>query len=124
MKHEISSFKLQQWTIGMLLSMLLLALVTIPVALTLGLWVLLIILPIIAILMFSEIRIEQIKKKHNLQTYKEILDFVEQQKLPDSDRQNELKNNHLSTILIVGIITLIFIVLTIFVGYIFTTFFQ
>ena len=121
MKHEVSSSKLQRWTIGMLLSMFVLAIVTIPAALMLGLWALLIILPIIVILMFSAIRIEQIKKNHNLQTYKEILAFVEQQKLPDAEEKNKLKGNRLSTLLIIVIITLIFIAFTIFTGYIFMT---
>ncbi len=124
MKRKVSSSKLQRWAIGMLVSMLVLAIVTIPAALTLGLWAFLIILPIIVILMFSAIRIEQIKKNHNLQIYKEILVFVEQQKLPNSEEQNKSKGNHLSTILIIVTITLIFIILTIFVGYIFIIFFN
>lgn len=100
-------------------TMLTLAIITIPAAVALGIKAFFVVLPVAVILIISAMRIEKIKKEHQLQTYQEILAFVENRELSNlPDQRNHSKNIFMKLAVVCLIITL-FMALLLTVGYFF-----
>lgn len=101
MKNEIQNAQLNKWTISMGVFALLAALSAGPVINLFGTKGLLISAVLFLLSLYSANKIEGIKKKHQLKTYKEIVAFQEGQKLTDEEKDKSRANHKYQKALIV-----------------------
>ena len=101
MRNKIQHARLNKWVVSMVITILLGAISTGPAVSFLGMKGLFIPLLLFIVALYSANKLETIKKKHNLKTYKEIVAFVEGRSLTDEERREGNKNDKFLTILIV-----------------------
>ncbi|MEB8804269.1 helix-turn-helix transcriptional regulator [Bacillus cereus] len=77
MKEELQKSTFFKWSYIMLASMIILPISIAPVFYFFGYYGLIIPLVLTILLMFSSQQVENIKKEHNLKTYRQIVDFIE-----------------------------------------------
>ena len=77
MKEELQKSTFFKWSYIMLASMIILPISIAPVFHFFGYYGLIIPLVLTILLMFSSQQVENIKKEHNLKTYRQIVDFIE-----------------------------------------------
>lgn len=77
MKEELQKSTFFKWSYIMLASMVILSISIAPVFYFFGYYGLIIPLVLTILLMFSSQQVENIKKEHNLKTYRQIVDFIE-----------------------------------------------
>ncbi|WP_139996353.1 helix-turn-helix transcriptional regulator [Kurthia sp. Dielmo] len=112
MKNELEIAKLNKWTISMVTFMLLGVISIAPMMNWFGTKGLLVSFVLIVFSIYSTYKVENVKKKHDLKTYKEILAFQEGHQLTDDEKGEERKKNKymkpiifISSALIAGILT-------------------
>lgn len=112
MRNELQSTQMNKWTISMV-TFILLGVISIgPMMNWFGTKGLSLSFFLIACSIYSAYKVENIKKKHDLKTYKEILAFQEGRQLTDEEKRDGRKNNKykqaiivISSGLIAGILT-------------------
>lgn len=112
MRNELQSTQMNKWAISMV-TFILLGVISIgPMMNWFGTKGLLLSFFLIACSIYSSYKVENIKRKHDLKTYKEILAFQEGRQLTDEEKRNGRKNNKylqaiivISSGLIAGILT-------------------
>ncbi|TCJ78396.1 UNVERIFIED_ORG: DNA-binding XRE family transcriptional regulator [Bacillus cereus] len=77
MKEELQKSAFFKWSYIMLALMIILPISTAPVFYFFGYYGLIIPVVLVILLMFSSQQVENIKKEHNLKTYRQIVDFIE-----------------------------------------------
>lgn len=87
MKQEINRSEFKQMTMMMTGLMALLAVVTLSLTYLAGVWAFAVVLPVIIVMLWAAFRVEKLKKTYNLETYKEILAFLENEELPVEARK-------------------------------------
>lgn len=112
MRNELQSAQMNKWTISMVTFILLGAISMGPMMNWFGTKGLLVSFVLIVCSLYSAYKVENIKKKHNLKTYKEILAFQEGRQLTEKEKKEERKKNKyvmammvISSGLIVGVLT-------------------
>ncbi len=101
MKNEVERNKLNFWGKGMITGMILMPLSIAPAVKILDLWGLLIPLFFSIIMFVSAIQAEKLKKKHNIQTYSEILAYMENKEVNKEKLKKEKQIISQSNILMV-----------------------
>lgn len=102
MKNEIQNAQLNKWTISMILFILSGTISIGPMMSWLGTKGLIVSFALITVSLFSAYKVERIKKKYNLKTYKQILAFQEGRQLTDNEKNYSRKKD----MLIKGVIIL------------------
>jgi transcriptional regulator with XRE-family HTH domain len=92
MRNEIERNKLNFWAKGMITGMVLMPLSLAPVLKFLGLKGLLIPLLFCILMFISTIQTERLKKKNNIQTYSEILAYMENKEIDKEKLKKEREN--------------------------------
>ncbi len=101
MKNEVERNKLNFWGKGMITGMILMPLSIAPALKFLDLWGLLIPLLFSIIMFISAMQAEKLKKKNNIQTYSEILAYMENKEVDKEKRKKERGNISQSKIFMV-----------------------
>ena len=101
MKNEIQNGQLNKWTFSIILFMLSGVILIGPMMSWLGTKGLILPFALIAVSLFSAHKVEHIKKKHNLKTYKEILAFQEGRQLTDGEKTYSRKKDMMIKVVIV-----------------------
>ncbi|QKG84895.1 helix-turn-helix transcriptional regulator [Kroppenstedtia pulmonis] len=94
MKEELQKSTFFKWTYIMVALMIILPISIVPTFYFFGNYGLVIPLVLFILLMFSTLKVEKIKKEHNLKTYRQIVDFVEGKpasKVKPNKKDNVLK---------------------------------
>lgn len=99
MKREIETNKMNFWGRGMLIGMILMTLSMGPALKFLGLKGLLIPLLFCILMFISAIQAERLKKRNNIQTYSEILAYVENKEIDKEKLKRERENLYKTKIL-------------------------
>lgn len=108
MKNEIQNAQLNKWSTSMGIFAFLAVISVGPMLSLLGKKGLLISLVLFVCCLYAATKIERIKKKHNLKTYKEILAFQEGRKLTGEEKEKSRTNHiYLKVLLVIlfGIIS-------------------
>ncbi|HDR8111987.1 TPA: transcriptional regulator [Bacillus cereus] len=77
MKEELQKSTFFKWNYIMLALIIILPTSIAPVFYFFGYYGLIILFVLTILLMFSSLKVENIKKEHNLKTYRQIIDFIE-----------------------------------------------
>ena len=101
MKNEIQNGQLNKWSISIILFMLSGVILIGPMMSLMGTKGLILPFVLIAVSLFSAHKVERIKKKHNLKTYKEILAFQEGRQLTDDEKTYSRKKDMIIKVVIV-----------------------
>lgn len=99
MKHEVGRNQMNFWAKGMMAGGLLMCLSMGPALKFLGLWGLLIPLLFSVLMFVSAIQSERLKKKNNIQTFSEILAYMEKKEVDEEKLKKERENLGKNTIL-------------------------
>ncbi|HDR4465083.1 TPA: helix-turn-helix domain-containing protein [Bacillus cereus] len=99
MKEELQKSTFFKWSYIMLASMIILPISIAPVFHFFGYYGLIIPFVFTILLMFSSQQVENIKKEHNLKTYRQIVDFIEGKPV------SEVKSNIKDKLLKIGLMT-------------------
>lgn len=103
MKNEIEIAKLNKWTISMATFMLLGVISIGPMMNWFGTKGLLVSFVLIVFSIYSAYKVENVKKKHDLKTYKEILAFQEGRQLTDDEKgEDRKKKKYISLIMFIS----------------------
>lgn len=108
MRNELQSAQMNKWTISMVIFVLLGAISIGPMMSWFGTKGLIFSFVLIAYSIYLAHKVENIKKKHNLKTYQEILAFQEGRQLTDKEKGEKRKNHKYIKVIIVsssGLIT-------------------
>ncbi|KOS66270.1 transcriptional regulator [Lysinibacillus contaminans] len=108
MRNELQGAQMNKWTISMVTFSLLGAISIGPMMNWFGTKGLLVSFVLIAYSIYSAFKVENIKKKHNLKTYKEILAFQEGRQLTDEEKgEGRKKNKYIKVMMVIssGLIT-------------------
>ena len=108
MKNEIQNAQLNKWSVSMIVFAFLTAISVGPMMSLVGNKGLIISLGLFGFSFYSAIKIERIKKKHHLKSYKEILAFQEGRRLTEDEKEKSRTkhNSHKALIVILfGIIS-------------------
>lgn len=114
-KNEDTRNKMNFWAAGMIIGMVLMSLSIAPALKILDLKGLSIPLIFFIIMLVSAIKAERIKKKNNIQTYSEILAYMDNKEIDKEKLKKEKKNLKKTKVLLMlgsGFITLILIVVS------------
>ncbi|MGP9043987.1 helix-turn-helix transcriptional regulator [Cytobacillus kochii] len=101
MKNEIQNLQLNKWTNSMILFMLSGVISIGPMMSWVGMQGLILSFALITVSLFSAHKVERIKKKHNLKTYKQILAFQEGRQLTDDKINYSRKKDMLIQVIFV-----------------------
>lgn len=110
MRKEIDNHTMDIWTSAMLIFLILGVVVGIPLTYALSWWGFGITIILLAIGMGAAIKVELIKKRHNIKTFKEIVAFTENKNLNPEDRLKSQKGYWKEQLLMIvgsAIITLV-----------------
>ncbi|WP_234032573.1 hypothetical protein [Companilactobacillus bobalius] len=115
MRKEIDIHTTGVWTGVMLIFLILGVVVGIPLTYTLSWWGLGITIVLLAIGMGASIKVELIKKRHNIKTFKEIVAFTENKSLNPEERLKSQKGYWKEQLLMIVGSTIITLVLALVV---------
>ncbi|MFZ7640622.1 helix-turn-helix domain-containing protein [Bacillus cereus] len=108
MKEKLQKSIFLKWSYIMLVLMIMLPISLVPVCYFFGYYGFIALLVLSILLMFASLKVESIKREHNLKTYREIVDFVEGK--PVNKVKVDKKNRVLKTSLILLIPLISYIV--------------
>lgn len=105
MKNQLEKNEMDKYAIGMGVGAIFM-LLSIPIVKRIGAYGFVAIIIFASVMLWSTFKVEKIKKDKNLQTYKEVSDYIESGKLPDKDKKNKrLMIQNITYILGSGFIT-------------------
>ena len=118
MRKELDTHIMDIWTGIMLIFLMLGIVIGVPLTYALSWWGFSITVILLTIGMGASIKVELIKKKHNIKTFKEIVAFTENRKLDPEERLKSRQNHWKEQLLMVtgsAIITLILVAVALMV---------